>query len=87
MSSLCQCFLYTECTYVRDSKRKKIASKYLMGMLLTIKNTVLHAQQKKRQKTPFFDQTKLKNKQKNQFQAAFLHVKLSLPSFSKEQKI
>ena len=26
---------------------------------------------KKRQKTPFFDQTKRKNKQKNQFQAVF----------------
>ena len=42
-----------------------------MGILLTIKNTVLHAQQKKRQKIPFFDQTKHKNKQKNQFQAVF----------------
>ena len=52
-------------------REKKIDSKYLMGILLTIKNTVLHAQQKKRQKIPFFDQTKHKNKQKNQFQAVF----------------
>ena len=35
-----------------------------MGILLTIENTVLRAQQKKRQKIPFFDQTKHKNKQK-----------------------
>ena len=55
-----------------------------MGILLTIENTVLHAQQKKRQKIPFFDQTKHKNKQKNQL--VFLHDKLGLPSFSKEQK-
>ena len=42
-----------------------------MGILLTIENTVLHAQQKKRQKIPFFDQTKHENKQNNQFPAVF----------------
>ena len=58
-----------------------------MGILLTRKNTVLHAQQKKRQKIPFFDQTKHKNKQKKiNFRLVFLHDKLGLPSFSKEQK-
>ena len=57
-----------------------------MGILLTIENTVLHAQQKKRQKIPFFDQTKHKTKQKINFGLVFLHDKLGLPSFSKEQK-
>ena len=46
----------------------------------------MHAQQKKGQKIAFFDQIKPKNEPKNQFQLFFLHEKLGLLSFSKEQK-
>ena len=57
-----------------------------MVKLLPKWNTVSQAQQKKGQKIAVFDQIKLKNEPKNQFQSVFLHEKLGLLSFSKEQK-
>ena len=58
-----------------------------MVKLLPKWNTVSQAQQKKGQKIALFDQIKLKNEPKNQFQSVFfLHEKLGLLSFSKEQK-